>query len=294
MSRFANALEKPEDQTSLRLAWLAGLLEGEGTFLRPPPSMPNCPIVACRMTDRDVVERVAACFGTKVLSIDKGRYRTEYAATLKGRRAVELMLDVRPLMGDRRRHAIDRASQAYVPPRRKLDFESATEIRDRFAAGATVSSLAGAFDVTRQTIRPILRGEIYAAAPLCPWREMSQELPCLLAPPGIFPSELYWLAGWLEGEGSFIAPPPSDPGRPRISAQAKDGDVVAEAGRLLSIKPLLDKSIQRRNPAWSAMWRVLLQGRRAISMMRAMEPMMGTRRQQQIHTAIGTVNATSK
>jgi len=57
------------------------------------------------MTDRDVVERVAKLFGTKVLAIDKGRYRTEYAATLKGSRAVAFMADIKPLMGSRRQRA---------------------------------------------------------------------------------------------------------------------------------------------------------------------------------------------
>jgi hypothetical protein len=97
VAQFANALEVTTDtSTSLRLAWLAGLLEAEGTFLRPPPSMPNCPIVSCRMTDRDVVERAATMFGTAVIAIDKGKYRTEYAATLKGERAVAFMTELKP------------------------------------------------------------------------------------------------------------------------------------------------------------------------------------------------------
>ncbi len=290
MPRFANALNRPDDPASLQLAWLAGLLEGEGTFLRPPPSMPNCPIVACRMTDRDIIERVAICFGTQVLAIDKGRYRTEFAATMKGSRAVTFMTDVRSLMGDRRRLAIDAAIQAYDPPRRKLDFEAAEEIRRRSVDGETTSSLARAYRVTPQTIRPILRGEIYASAPPTPWRD-AQNLPLVVPHSDLSQAEIYWLAGWLEGEGSFMAPPPSDPRRPRISAQARDGDVVAEAGRLLTIKPLLDKSSLQRNPTWSAMWRVLLQGRRAVSMMLAIQPLMGARRQQQIHTAIGAASA---
>lgn len=138
-----------------------------------------------------------------------------------------------------------------------------------------------------QTIRPILQGTIYASAPLMPWRDAPPHLPAIAPPLRMSLAEFYWLAGWLEGEGSFLAPPPSDPRRPRISAQARDGDVVAEVGRLLAIKPLLDKSSQQRNPTWSAMWRVLLQGGRAISLMQAMEPLMSARRRQQIRAAIG-------
>jgi helix-turn-helix resolvase-like protein len=225
VSRFANALGDASP-SSLRLAWLAGILEGEGTFLRPPPSMPNCPIVACRMTDRDVVERVATEFGTGVGAIDKGKYRTEFAATLKGKCAVELMADIKPLMGERRQQAIGSALSCYRPPARKLDFGTAEEIRGRFREGQSVSSLAREYKVARQTIYPILKGRIYRSQPSRPWRRRGNSMPRVETPSWMSPQELHWLAGWLEGEGSFMAPPPSKPRCPRISAQARDQDVV--------------------------------------------------------------------
>ena len=119
-----------------------------------------------------------------------------------------------------------------------------------------------------------------------PWRTPIATLPNVSSPPEISFTELYWLAGWLEGEGSFLAPPPSDPRRPRISGQARDKDVVAEVSRILRVKPIFDKSGQARNPAWSAIWRVLLQGSRANALMLALEPLMGARRMEQIRTAI--------
>ncbi len=287
MKRFANALERANDPTSLRLAWLAGLLEGEGTFLRPPPSTPNCPIVACRMTDRDVVERVAACFGTKVLAIDKGRYRTEYAATIKGSRAIEIMADIRPLMGNRRQRAIHAARSAYAPPPRKLNFKAAEEIRHCFIDGESVSSLARTYRVRPQTIRPILRGEIYASAPLAPWRDPPRDSLYAVPPSGFSKAELFWLAGWLEGEGSFLAPPPSDPRRPRISAQAKDKDVVAEASRLCGVTPSRHHPTQARSRGWSPTWRLLLRGTRAALLMDSLKPLLGARRQRQVESALG-------
>lgn len=290
MARFAGALANKEDSASLCLSWLAGLLEGEGTFLRPPPSMPNCPIVSCRMTDRDVVERVAQQFDTAVMAIDKGKYRTEFAATLKGEGAVALMTDIGPLMGMRRQRAIDSALNLYRPPARKLSFEIAEEIRRRAAAGESVASLATEHEVARQTIYPILKEEIYRAPPSRPWRNSKLELPRVDTPPWMSPAELHWLAGWLEGEGSFMAPPPSNPRCPRISAQAKDRDVVWEAARLMQIRPGFEKS---RRPHWSPIWRVLLQGRRAVALMLALEPLLGRRRRTQIQCAItATVQAT--
>ena len=41
------------------LYWLAGILEGEGTFMRGTPSSPNSPIARICMTDRDTVTRAA-------------------------------------------------------------------------------------------------------------------------------------------------------------------------------------------------------------------------------------------
>jgi hypothetical protein len=108
------------------------------------------------MTDMDVVELVAAAFGTSLQANDKGRYRTELAATIKGSRAAELMRALRPMMSARRQAAIDRALEGYSAPFRKLDFESAEEIRRRCAAGETVSSLARSFKVARQTVHQIL------------------------------------------------------------------------------------------------------------------------------------------
>jgi hypothetical protein len=238
------------------------------------------------MTDRDVVERVAQQFGTAVMAIDKGKYRTEFAATLKGEGAVAFMTDIRPLMGMRRQKAIDSALNRYLPPVRKLSFEIAKEIRRRAAAGESVASLATEYEVARQTIYPILKDEIYRAPPSRPWRNSKLELPRVDTPPWMSPAELHWLAGWLEGEGSFLAPPPSNLGRPRISGRARDNDVVSEVGRLLRIKPIFDRSSQLRNPEWSAMWRVLLQGRRAAALMFAIEPLMGRRRQEKIRTAL--------
>ena len=269
-----------------QLPWLAGLLEAEGTFLRPPPSMPNCPIVACRMTDRDVVERVADLFGTAVMTIDKGRYRTEYAATLKGSGAVALMTDIRPLMGSRRQQAIDVAIGCYSPPARKLDFSDAEEIRRRSANGESVSSLARSYKVARQTIHPILQSRIYRAAPPRPWRNPDTEPLKLTPPPGISHEEFPWLAGWLEGEGSFMAPSPSDPRRPRISAQARDQDVVAEVARLCRVTPSHDRSERILARGWSPTWRILVRGTRAITLMLALKPAMGVRRKSQILAAL--------
>src|SRR3954451_12384658 len=164
---------------------LAGLLEAEGTFLRPPPSSPRSPQVVCRMTDRDVIERVADRFGTTVFSVDKGQYRTVNSATSSRSRSAG---GTRCIRG-------------------RPSAQSTAE-------GDSVSSLARSFGVARQTIHRILKREIYWAPPPRPWRDKATMLPDpAYLPEGMSRGELYWLVGWLEGEGCFLAPPPSSPRR---------------------------------------------------------------------------------
>jgi hypothetical protein len=285
MTQFVNST--PTNRTcSNEFLWLAGLLEAEGTFLKPAPSGLRCPIVSCRMTDRDVIERVSLAFGTSVGANDKGPYRTEYAVTAKGSRAADLMTDLRPFMGSRRRAAIDRALEDYEPAARKLDHPRAEEIRRRHASGETVSSIARCFGVARQTIHPVLDHRIYRNPPSLPWRELSLGLRgATTAGTGLSSRELYWLAGWLEGEGSFLRPPPSDRRRPRIAGTSRDYDVVAEVGRLFKVAPVR-KSERRHRPGWSPAWCAVATGRRAVFLMQSLEPLMGARRSQQIDRAL--------
>jgi len=274
---------------SLTLLWLAGLLEAEGTFLKPPPSEPNLPIVTCRMTDRDVIQRVAQLFGTEVCVIQRGRFLTQFSARLKGSRAVSLMRDLRPLMGVRRTEAIDVAVSLFRPPIRKLSYASAEDIRGEYTLGASVSELARAYEVSRPTIRSALTGRIYRRPAIRPWRNNTRWCPEVEVPDGCNRSDLCWLAGWLEGEGSFCAPPPSRPGSPRITACTRDRDIADHAAGLLGLSPIYRR--HRRNPNWSPLWQFACTGRRAERFMKAVSPLMGERRRDQIKRALGAAQA---
>lgn len=271
---------------NLHLAWLAGLLEAEGTFIQPTPSEPRLPVVACQMTDRDVVARVASMFDITVTTIHRTGRRTMYGTRLKGSRAVRLMHDLSPLMGERRTRAISAATDAYSAPRRKLDFATAEWIRALRTQGATVSGLALAFGVARPTIRQVLDRSIYGAAEVLPWRGPGHRLPNCEWHGQMSLCELYWLAGWLEGEGSFLRGPPSDPRRPRITAQTRDGDVANEVGRLLQVTPWFSHADRERRRGWSPMWGLLRRGQIAVKLMKALHPLMGARRRSQIEAAL--------
>ena len=265
-------------------------LEAEGSFLAPPPSAPNAPIIACRTTDRDIAERVATAFGVKVMTNPKGQHRTEHAATIKGARAVALMVDLFPMLGLRRQRAVGAAIAAHRAPSRKLSFGDAVQIRAQRARGDSVSALARQFGIARQTVHAVLDERIYREQPATPWRE---DLAGVTAPTRCSfagPEELSWLAGWLEGEGSFLAPPPSDRRRARVSAVARDLDVVARVARILGVSPIVQRDPRGRARGWSPLYRVLCRGSRAVELMTAIEGMMGERRRAQIRRALNALS----
>lgn len=99
--------------------WLAGLLEGEGSF----NTTGGYPVVKLTMCDRDIVARVADLFGgtgiwdmTQDGDAERG-WSPTWATGQAGARAADLMRTLRPLMGARRGAAIDRALQVYDPVR---------------------------------------------------------------------------------------------------------------------------------------------------------------------------------
>lgn len=143
------------------LAWLAGLLEGEGSFLKAPPSSPNCPRISLEMTDKDVVERAASLMDGKVVkrtNLKSALWKPTYRVIIKGSRAVALMRVLYPEMGVRRRSQIDLALEMYTERKkgdntRRLSEDQVRQIRKQ--TGSTISALARMFGVSRFTIRSI-------------------------------------------------------------------------------------------------------------------------------------------
>lgn len=149
----------------LDLVWLAGLLEGEGTFLKGPPSHPHSPVIAVVMTDKDIIERVASLFGTKFLAERKRRehWKDPFSARLRGRRAALLMQKLYPYMGQRRKQQITDALACIEGSRFKLTPANIVDIRQRSRAGEKMQALADEFRVSYSLIKKIKYGTIHSA-----------------------------------------------------------------------------------------------------------------------------------
>lgn len=89
--------------TDLELAWLAGLLEGEGCFTHSYRRGINfAPKIQLAMTDEDVVLRAQALMGGRVRSSTREPWKTLYTVIVSGAAAVALMRQLLPHMGERR------------------------------------------------------------------------------------------------------------------------------------------------------------------------------------------------
>ena len=283
-----------------RFHWLAGLLEGEASFILTRPNQRNGPqpIIRLVMSDVDVVQQVADIFGVGLIEISprQSNWSTTWLTQSKGASAYFLMEMLQPLMGTRRREQIQSvlAGYRYVPNHvgsnnesAKLDELQVRQIKRRLARGETAKSIAKDYSVTHYAIWAIRSGKT--------WSHVSVDDVCL-APVDVHPIQivpdtaptdkaLYWLAGLLEGEGSFLPGPPSAPNRPGIQVSMTDEDVIARVADLFGVKY---HRWQRTNPNHKPSFQVLLRGKRAADYMSRLHPLMGQRRQGQIDRALAS------
>lgn len=108
------------------IAWLAGILEGEGSFSACGPHG-GSPMITLRMSDRDVVERVAFLLDGNMTGPHQYNLARKpmWSTTRNGAIAVSWMLTLYPLMGERRkvkiRECIERWRAARKMDRRRKE-----------------------------------------------------------------------------------------------------------------------------------------------------------------------------
>lgn len=280
---------KPEPSRSrvveleLELYWLAGLLEGEGSFLAGPPSNPRCPLVRLPMTDEDVVGHAARLLCRAVTPWDRKsveQRKRVFITTIQGAAAVGLMRSLDPVMGTRRRGQIARALAApHVDRVRAV-------IRDAVCAVAgcdrRVRSRGLCLEHYRSWWKAVRNGRT-------PKFEARDVLPPALesGPLAVMPVDdarsIAWVAGLLEGEGTFA----NIGGYPTISASLCDRDVLERAAAIIGITTVSPKSVTRNaDHGWTPAFQISLTGARAADWMRTLRSSMGARRSHEIDIAL--------
>ena len=268
------------------LHWLAGLFEGEACFNKPLPSNPNLRRIALNMTDKEIVERVAHIFGVSAVYVSprKAHWNPTYLFALIGKRALELMELIYPLMGQRRQQRIAYLLDSYVPFSKRNSNAKLTEndvlvIKQRIAAKEKARLIAEDYGVTIFTIREISQGKIWKEVGVEPAEQQEQPRPGI----SYNLASIDWLAGLLEAEGSFCPPPPSNPNRPYINLAMTDEDVVERAAKIMDVSYA---HIHSKNDRHKDYFFAHPRGVRAVNLMRQLYPLMGKRRQEQIDRSI--------
>jgi hypothetical protein len=202
------------------------------------------------MTDRDVVEHVAKLFGRAVVRLRRRRphHKLPYATTIKGAPAAQVMYAVRPFLGKTRELQIDRAISSWQTRR-------GPRHRRRADGSDSLSPLMPVADPS---------GILTAHG-------KSQDA-----------CDRAWIAGLLEGEGSFIANRATRSSYPVIKVEMCEREVIERAARLLDTRVWLVASREGWRPTYVAQ----IAGHRAAEWMRALRPCMGLRRTAAIDAAL--------
>lgn len=149
--------------------WLAGWLEGEGSFIWNKNNQQ--PLISAVSTDEDVIKRVSILFGVTYFSVGKrcDHHKEVYRVCLRGRKAVDLMHKLKPLMGLRRTAKIDEVLAVYDSEPRifKLIQKDVDTVRSLAASRTmTQSEIADKVGISREMVNKILNNKVKSKA----WR----------------------------------------------------------------------------------------------------------------------------
>ena len=99
--------------TEIEIAWLAGILEGEGCFdIYENNYNKNYPRLRIEMCDKDVLDRIKSIIdgGGEVIEHDRGnpKHNKTYSYSLSSKNKLkEVLTDILPYMGERRKEKIE-------------------------------------------------------------------------------------------------------------------------------------------------------------------------------------------
>ena len=206
------------------------------------------------MTDRDVVDRVAKLFERAVVRLrrQKPHHKLPYATTIKGAPAARVMYAVRPFLGKTRQLQVDRAIRSWQP-------RKGSRHRPRKDAGDSLSH--------------------FMSTAMAPWELLPTQSESRAA------CDRAWLAGLLEGEGSFIASRDARNSYPVIKVEMCDQEVIERAAFLLDARVWVAGP---RAEGWRPTYIAQIAGQHAAEWMRQLRPYMGIRRTAAIDAALST------
>jgi hypothetical protein len=89
----------PLNVTIKEVSWLSGIIEGEAHI-----GYYKTPKIKIKMTDRDIIERVARLFRCNINEFKEQGYKISYSATASGYKAIEWLFTTYSFLGNRRKY----------------------------------------------------------------------------------------------------------------------------------------------------------------------------------------------
>ena len=269
------------------LFWLAGVLEGDGCFRCQKRTPKNIvPRVSFSSVDEDVARSVASLMEAQARKVSGRRpnHKPIWVVDVAGEKAMSLMSQLSPLMGNRRSAAIQKI-QSDVPQKEQT-FADLPAQNELLLENKTTSlrAMGAKYGCSYEKIRR-------ACLPRPLFNEREPKVSALTTEKT--EDNLWWLAGFLEAEGSFMKGPPSSPSLPIVSAQTTDKDVAQMVADMIGGSVSEWKNPDISVSHFKTVFSVRKKGRGAIALMVALTPYMGLRRQGQIANALKCVNKTS-
>ena len=225
--------------------WLTGILEGEGTFLAGPPSNPGIPIVRVSMTDRDIVERVARLFDRAVVTLRRRREHHKTPFVTTIKGAPAVELMI--------------AADRFMGVKRRAEIQRA--ILSRHDRRSHRSRRGSSINPAHQ------QSEILSPQHAC-------DGTC----------DVSWLAGLLEGEGTFSTVRTHGRAYPVLKVSMCSEDIVSRASRLIGAPSVTVQ--QPEHEAWSVVYAAAISGSDGAHWMRRLRDHMGRRRTEAIDAAL--------
>lgn len=249
------------------IAWLAGLLEGEGSFRMSGRSI----AISVSMTDRDVIDRAATLMRGRVFALRAHlpHYKPPWRAQVKGPRAAGWMMTIYELLGMRRRQQVGHALAGWPAlPYVRIPPVVEHRIIDAWQAGDhNKSALARRFGVSRPTVYAVVTSSDRESLRV---RDSDHH--------AVTDIDIAWLAGLVEGEGNI-----SLNGRSiTIRIKMADRDVIVRAADLLGGRVLPTKT----PPGRRSMWLIQVKGETAAAWAMTLYTWLGIRRRKQVRDAL--------
>lgn len=274
-----------EVQDFKQISWLAGLLEGEGSFVFLKKT--NRVRMALEMCDEDVVAKAAELLGVRYhrIAARERHHSTSYKFNVSGPRAGYYMRLILPHMGNRRTATI-RACLSKIESSIELHRLRGKMLSEKVSDGELLErwqsrdkeisfrAFARSLGISSRTSL-LKRIETLSVG-----NKKETNFEQSVAPFDY----IAWLAGLLEGEAHFRVTPRTV----QFVLKMTDEDIVGRAAKLLGRPYFIEKA---RKATHNDCFCLTVNGLKCVEVLHAIKPFMGQRRLERINEMIETFEA---